>query len=78
MVIHTIGDSHSNNGWSTDIINHYFPDMFCYDLGIYRINKVDIRNFNINDCDSIIFCFGELDCRFYKRQTLVHFNFLEQ
>lgn len=78
MVIHTIGDSHSNNGWNTDIINHYYPDMLCYDLGIYRINKVDIRNFNINDGDSIIFCFGELDCRCYIQKNINEFITYQQ
>jgi len=58
-MIHTIGDSHSMNGWSGVIIHHLGP-VLCYSFG----KKVwDIRNFNIQHGDTLIFCFGEIDCR---------------
>ncbi len=62
MSIHTIGDSNSGNGWS-GIINHYLGAMLCYSFGKEKLNRCDIRNFNIKDGDTIIFCFGEIDCR---------------
>jgi hypothetical protein len=62
MSIHTIGDSHSFNGWS-GITNHYLLDMLCYSFGKHKLNRCDIRNFNIKDGDTIIFCLGEIDCR---------------
>ena len=62
MSIHTIGDSHSNAGWS-GIINHHLGQVLCYSFGKEKLNRCDIRNFNINDGDTIVFCLGEIDCR---------------
>ncbi len=62
MSIHTIGDSHSCNGW-TGIINHHLGPVLCYSFGKEKLNRCDIRNFNIKDGDTIIFCLGEIDCR---------------
>jgi hypothetical protein len=62
MSIHTIGDSHSHFGWS-EIINHHLGPTLCYSFGNEKLNRCDIRNFNINDGDTIVFCLGEIDCR---------------
>ena len=62
MSIHTIGDSHSFNGW-TGVINHHLGPVLCYSFGKEKTNRCDIRNFNIKDGDTIIFCLGEIDCR---------------
>ena len=70
MSIHTIGDSHSNRGWS-GIINHQLGPVLCYSFGKEKLNRCDIRNFNIKDGDTIVFCLGEIDCRchIYKHIT---------
>jgi hypothetical protein len=62
MSIHTIGDSHSYNGWS-GIINHHLGPVLCYSFGKEKLNRCDIRKLNIHDGDTIIFCLGEIDCR---------------
>lgn len=62
MSIHTIGDSHSYNGW-TGITHHHIGPLLCYSFGKEKMNRCDIRNFDIKDGDTIIFCFGEIDCR---------------
>jgi hypothetical protein len=62
MPIHTIGDSHSLSGWS-DVINHPIGPILCYSFGIEKMNRCDIRNFDIKDGDTIVFCLGEIDCR---------------
>jgi len=62
MSIHTIGDSHSFNGWSGIIMHHLGP-VLCYSFGKEKLNRCDIRNFNINDGDTVVFCLGEIDCR---------------
>jgi len=62
MSIHTIGDSHSGNGWS-GIIQHQLGPVLCYSFGKEKLNRCDIRNFNIKDGDTIVFCLGEIDCR---------------
>ena len=62
MSIHTIGDSHSGNGWN-GIIHHHLGPLLCYSFGKEKLNRCDIRNFNIKDGDTIVFCLGEIDCR---------------
>ena len=41
MSIHTIGDSHSYNGWNR-IINHHLGPVLCYSFGKEKINRCDI------------------------------------
>jgi len=66
MTIHAIGDSHS---WVIGQIN---PDItvlchlgavLCYSFCNETLNRCDIRNFNIQNGDTIIFSLGEIDCR---------------
>jgi hypothetical protein len=71
MSIHTFGDSHSNNGWS-GIINHELGPLLCYSFGKEKLNRCDIRNFNIKDGDTIIFCLGEIDCRCHIHKHITH------
>ncbi len=65
MSIHTIGDSHSGAGWNgfTGIIQHLLGPVLCYSFGKEKLNRCDIRKFNIKDGDTIVFCLGEIDCR---------------
>ena len=62
MSIHTVGDSHSINGWS-GIINHNLGSKLCYSFGRDKLDGLDICKCNIKYGDSIIFCLGEIDCR---------------
>lgn len=62
MTIHTIGDSHSGHGW-TGIIQHHLGPILCYSFGKEKLHRCDIRNFNIKDGDTVVFCLGEIDCR---------------
>jgi hypothetical protein len=66
MPIHTFGDSHSGLGWlNCDIINHELGPLLCYSFGKEKLDRCDIRNHDLVDGDSIIFCLGEIDCRFH-------------
>ena len=67
-MIHVIGDSHSSNsisGWKhcENIVSHHIGPVLCYTFGKEILTKCNISNFDLNDGDSIIFCFGEIDCR---------------
>ena len=62
-MIHTIGDSHGCNGWPLTIKQNFIVGLLCYSFGKEKLNRIDIRNYNIKDGDSIIFCLGEIDCR---------------
>jgi hypothetical protein len=62
MSIHTFGDSHSYFGW-TGTIQHHLGAVLCYSFGKEKLNRCDIRNFNIKDGGTIVLCFGEIDCR---------------
>ena len=61
--IHTFGDSHSTNGWNKNIIKHYIVDILCYSFGKEKLKRLDIKNYDVKQGDSVIFCFGEIDCR---------------
>jgi len=68
MSIHTFGDSHCSNrisGWRDckNIISHCIGPVLCYSFGKQKLNRCDIRKFKVKNGDSIIFCFGEIDCR---------------
>ena len=76
MSIHTIGDSHSNRGWS-GIANHWLGPLLCYSFGKEKLNRCDIRKFNIRDGDTIIFCLGEIDCRCHIHKHINETNTYE-
>ena len=70
-VIHTFGDSHANFGWGDDIKKHNINSSLCYTFGKKKLQRIDIRKFNVKTNDTIIFCLGEIDCRchIYKHIT---------
>ena len=70
MSIHTVGDSHCYHGWN-NIISHHLGSLLCYSFGKEKLNRIDIRKYNIKNGDTIVFCLGEIDCRchIYKHVT---------
>ena len=65
MKIHTFGDSHSKFGFESinNInINHIGP-VLCHSFGLDKLKKLNIENYGVKNNDSVIFCFGEIDCR---------------
>lgn len=42
---------------------HYIGPTLCYTFGIQGLSRVNITEFNIENGDIVIFCFGEIDCR---------------
>ena len=68
MVIHTFGDSHAwdgISGWSDcdNIESHHLGPRLCYSFGKDWKKICDISKYNVKNDDSVIFCFGEIDCR---------------
>lgn len=63
MSIHTFGDSHSFFGWDSTVQKHWIGPVLCYSFGTQNLNRLNISNFNLKNGDTIIFCFGEIDCR---------------
>lgn len=65
-MIHTFGDSHSLAGWNavenTIVHGPTGPDL-CYSFGRERLKRLDIAKYNIQEGDTVCFCFGEIDCR---------------
>jgi hypothetical protein len=62
-MIHTIGDSHACNGWANTIKQNNVDSILAFSFGRDKLNRIDIRNYNIRDGDTVIFCMGEIDCR---------------
>jgi len=81
MPIRAIGDSHSGLAGLTqqglaDMTQHHIGPVLCYSFGKEKLSRCDIRNFDIKDGDTIIFCLGEIDCRChihkYVNDTTTH------
>ena len=74
MAIHTFGDSHSYFGWKDvpNVKTHHLGPILCYSVGRDGIN---IKNgFNVNNGDTVIFCFGEIDCRCHIHKHITESN----
>jgi hypothetical protein len=63
MRIHTVGDSHCHCGWPAFVTPHHLGAMLCYSFGKEKLDRCDLRDLDIEDGDTVIFCFGEIDCR---------------
>ena len=66
-MIKTIGDSHSDSNWSNwksvpNVETNWLRGQGKLAYSIGR-DGIDIRDFNIKSGDTVIFCFGEIDCR---------------
>lgn len=78
-MIHVIGDSHASNihsGWKhcKNIISHHIPGTLCFSFGRDKLKRCNIKNYNINNGDVIIFCFGEIDCRNHVKKYITPTN----
>lgn len=62
MTIHTVGDSHCYAGW-TGVISHHLGPVLCYSFGKEPLERCDLRKYDLKEGDTIVFCFGEIDCR---------------
>lgn len=71
MPIHTLGDSHSMFGWRNipGIIVHHIGPKLAFSVG--RDGLVILPEYNIQAGDTVVFSFGEIDCRchIYKHVT---------
>ena len=69
MTILTYGDSHSQCGWrsikKTKVLINWLGPKLCYTIGSYeKWKQGKMFNFGeVKDGDSVVFCFGEIDCR---------------
>jgi len=71
-IIHTFGDSHASgvhSHWgyikldNVDIKCHHIGGRLMYTFGRLGTNLLNIRNFGVQEEETVIFCFGEIDCR---------------
>lgn len=69
MVIHTFGDSHSKNGFQNieGIAIHHLGSKLCYSVGR---DGIDLSQYKIHEFDTLIFCFGEIDCRCHVKKHI--------
>lgn len=61
MTIYSLGDSHSVYGWNDKIKKIHLGPRLCYSFGISEFNYNLLNDIKCND--TLIFCFGEIDCR---------------
>jgi hypothetical protein len=65
MSIHTFGDSHARFGFDKidNIQVHDIGPVLCYSFGKEKLERLNIKNYPVKCEDTVIFCFGEIDCR---------------
>ena len=73
MILHTFGDSHSKFGWENinGIVIHWLGPKLCYSFGRDKLNLLNIKEYGVLEGDSVLFSFGEIDCRahIYKYES---------
>lgn len=80
MKIHTFGDSHSMFGFNkikNININHLGPKL-CYTYGNKGLELLNIKNYEVNENDIVIFCFGEIECRCHIHKHISENNTFEK
>ena len=81
-MIHTIGDSHCGGvtgkpkeeqafAQISNVIPHWLGPKLMFSIGR---DGLDISKFSINDNDTVIFCFGEIDCRCHVHKYKENFT----
>ena len=65
-------------GWKGDpnVQNHHLGSKLCFSIGRDGINIKD--DFNVNNGDIVIFCFGEVDCRCHIHKHITESNDYKQ
>jgi len=67
--IHTFGDSHASKEFShwgsinVDIKCNHLGGRLMHTFGRLGLNLLNIKNRGVKEGDTVIFCFGEIDCR---------------
>jgi hypothetical protein len=74
MTIHTFGDSHSRFGYEgiPNVQIHHIGARLCYSIGRDGININ--HGYNVQEGDTVIFCFGEIDCRCHIQKYITREN----
>lgn len=74
MAIHTFGDSHSKEGWDgvANIQIHHLGPKLCFSIG--RDGIIIKDGYNVMNGDTVIFSFGEIDCRCHVYKHLTESN----
>ena len=70
--VHTFGDSHCNGAFEsfTTIKRHHLGPVLCYSFGRDKLNRLNIKNYNVKERDICIFSFGEIDCRCHIKKYI--------
>jgi len=72
ITIHTFGDSHASNihsHWGNiklpdvNIKCNHIGGILMYTFGRLGLKLLNIKNYRVKENDTVIFCFGEIDCR---------------
>jgi len=65
MTIHTFGDSHARFGFRNipNICINELGARLCHTIGEKGLDILNIKNYNVKENDTVIFSFGEIDCR---------------
>jgi len=57
------GDNCKKNGWPEGVKHHHMGAVICNSFGTKGFELVDVSKFDLEDGDTLVFSFGEIDCR---------------
>ena len=79
MSIHTFGESHSVFGWNkcNNVKTHSIGPTLAYSFGRDGLSRCNITNYGLKNYDSVVFCFGEIDCRCHIHKYITADNTYE-
>lgn len=56
-------DKCKSNGWPLSVKHHHLGAVICNSFGTKGLKLVDVSNFDLKEGDTLVFSFGEIDCR---------------
>ena len=80
-MIHTFGDSHADGHHShwgyirlpgINIKTHHLGGKLMYTFGKLKFNVLNIKNYDVCENDIVVFCFGEIDCRYHVHKHITN------
>jgi hypothetical protein len=70
--VHTFGDSHCNGAFESfkSIKRHHLGAILCHSFGREKLNRLNIKDYDVKENDTCIFSFGEIDCRCHIKKHI--------
>ncbi len=78
-MIHTFGDSHCCGAFACfpQIKIHHLGPVLAYSFGKDKLKRLNIKDYDVKENDTVLFSFGEIDCRCHINKHITTDNTFE-